>query len=214
MYEMMGIQGRAGPTSHALAEGVVGRLVRIMKSRLRPVLNKDLNGWDEIVPMAIMTIGQLPNESLGVSPAEMVFGRALRLPQDALVYQTEPIKPQARYQEAAQAYVERLRTSSIAGKRALEHKDMEPEEVCQVGDKVAFKRDSSTTVHGSKFQKRKFHGVYLVTKVLSPTSYRVKPVHRVKGGKLEMAAHATSLKKGRGDRDNELQPTKRLRKDN
>ncbi|EER09665.1 hypothetical protein Pmar_PMAR008804 [Perkinsus marinus ATCC 50983] len=65
---------------------------------------------------------------------------------------------------------------------------------------------------GSKFQERKFHGVYLVTKVLSPTSYRVKPVHRVEGGKLEMTAHATSLKRWKGDRDNKLQPTKRLRK--
>ncbi|KAF4649982.1 hypothetical protein FOL47_001541 [Perkinsus chesapeaki] len=178
MYEMMGIQGRTGPTFHPQAQGVVERLVRTIKSRLRPVLNKDLNDWDEVVPMAIMTIRQLPNEPLGVSPAKMVFGRTLRLPQDALVYQTEPIKPQARYQEAAQAYVERLRRhlkevhqfglqhiKQVAGKRALEHKeDMEPEEVFQVGDKVAFKRDSSTTVHGSKFQKRKFHGVYLVTK--------------------------------------------------
>ncbi|EER10163.1 hypothetical protein Pmar_PMAR012988 [Perkinsus marinus ATCC 50983] len=56
----------------------------------------------------------------------------------------------------------------------LEHReDMEPGEVFQVGDKVAFKRDSSATVHSSKIQKRKLHGVYLVIKVLVPTSYRL-----------------------------------------
>jgi hypothetical protein len=86
---------------------MVERYVKTVEEHLRKVVSSHQRDWDEILPPFLLAYRASTNETTGVTPANMVFGRKLRLPCD-LMFRAPPDKEQSLTDYTADL-VERLR---------------------------------------------------------------------------------------------------------
>ena len=91
---------------HPKSDGMVERYVKTIEEHLRKVVSTHQRDWDERLPIFLLAYRASTHETTGVTPANMVFGRELRLPCD-LMFGTPPDKEQSRTDYAADL-VERL----------------------------------------------------------------------------------------------------------
>ena len=69
---------------HPIANGQVERFNGVLKTMLRKVVHDRPENWDRYIAAILFAYREMPNESTGFSPFELVYGRQPRGPMDLL----------------------------------------------------------------------------------------------------------------------------------
>lgn len=75
LTEKMGATVRFSTPEHPQSNGLVERWNATFKSMLRHVVNEHSRDWDRYIPCLLWAYREVPNETTGVSPFELMFGR-------------------------------------------------------------------------------------------------------------------------------------------
>ena len=69
---------------HTQTDGLVERFNGTLKSMIKKFTSKNKKDWDEYLPYLLFAYHEVPQESTGFSPFEMLYGRRVRGPLDVL----------------------------------------------------------------------------------------------------------------------------------
>ena len=84
MYDFLHIKRIRTLPYHPQTDGLTERLNGTLKSTLRKFVNKTGKDWDEYIPYLLFAYREVPQESTGFTPFELLYGRRVREPQDVL----------------------------------------------------------------------------------------------------------------------------------
>ena len=87
VYRLLGINKLTATPYHPEASGLVERLNSTILSMLRKYVHEEPEQWDKYLPYLLFAYREVPQESTGFSPFEMVFGRHVRGPLN-LIHET------------------------------------------------------------------------------------------------------------------------------
>ena len=195
----LGIKQSLSSAYHPESQGILERWHQTFKSMLKKFCLESSLDWDEGVNYLLFSIREAPQESLGFSPFEMVFGRILRGPL-ALVTD-EWLKPSNHSQTlTVEQYIRNLKeTLNKVRKIASENLSN-----AQMNMKVNYDRKTKARkfregdlvmayfpIPGSPLQS-KFHGPYKVVKNSNNNTYVIETPDRKKSTQL---IHINLLKK-------------------
>ena len=76
----LGISQTLSTAYHPQSQGALERCHQTLKSMLRKYCCEESRDWDEVLPFLMFAIRESPQESLGCSPFELLFGRKVRGP--------------------------------------------------------------------------------------------------------------------------------------
>lgn len=82
--QSLGITHSVSSAYHPESQGALERWHQTLKSMLSKYCHETRKNWDEGVPFALFAISDAKQESLGFSPAELVFGHNVRGPLKVL----------------------------------------------------------------------------------------------------------------------------------
>ncbi len=80
----LSIEHRISSAYHPESQGAIERFHQTLKAMLRKFCMDTSKDWDEGIPLVLFAVRESVQESLGFSPAEMVFGHTLRGPLKVL----------------------------------------------------------------------------------------------------------------------------------
>ncbi|OAF65186.1 hypothetical protein A3Q56_07076 [Intoshia linei] len=72
----------------------VERMIRVIREKIRTNFNQSVNDWDSLLPFFLMSIRNSPTCKNGVSPAEILYGKNLKLMLHDLNYPASKHKRQ------------------------------------------------------------------------------------------------------------------------
>ena len=84
IFRLLSIKGVHTSPYHAQSNGVVERFHGTLKPMLKKVIQKQPKLWHRYLPALLFACRELPNESTGYSPFELMFGRQPRGPMELL----------------------------------------------------------------------------------------------------------------------------------
>ena len=84
LYNLLGIHAIKTSPYHPQTDGLVERFNATMKAMLRKVIQKFDQQWDKALPYLMFAYREVPQESTGFSPFELLYGRKVRGPLDIL----------------------------------------------------------------------------------------------------------------------------------
>ncbi|XP_067139029.1 uncharacterized protein [Centruroides vittatus] len=76
MLRRMGVSIRFSTPEHPQSNGAVERWNKTFKNMLAHVIAENNRDWDRIVPFLLWAYREVPNETTGISPFELLYGRA------------------------------------------------------------------------------------------------------------------------------------------
>ncbi|XP_063846193.1 uncharacterized protein LOC135092012 [Scylla paramamosain] len=76
----LGIAQTLSSAYHPQSQGALERFHQTLKGLLRKFCHEQESEWDDTLPYMLFAIREAPNESTGVSPFELLFGRKVRGP--------------------------------------------------------------------------------------------------------------------------------------
>ena len=76
----LGIQQIHSSTYHPQSQGALERFHQTLKSMLKKYCHENCRDWDQGLPLVLFAIREVPNESLGFSPFELLFTHPVRGP--------------------------------------------------------------------------------------------------------------------------------------
>ncbi len=193
----LGINHQLSSAYHPESQGVIERFHQTLKTMLRSYCVETGNDWDEGLPFLLFAVRETVQESLGFSPAELVFGHVVRGPLKLLSEQLLAEHPtpmtipdyiqslRQRLQRAREVAAQHLVTAQ--GKMKARYDKKAVVRSFQPGDSVL----ALLPTPGSVFQA-KFTGPYIVKKKVTNTNYIIDtPDHRRKS----RVCHINMLKK-------------------
>ncbi|CAM4678617.1 unnamed protein product [Leuciscus chuanchicus] len=182
---------------HPESQGAIERFHQTLKTMLRSYCVETGKDWDEGLPFLLFAVRETVQESLGYSPAELVFGHVVRGPLKLLSEQllTEHPTPVAipdyvqslrqRLQSAREVAAKHLETAQGKMKARFDQKSVKRS--FHPGDSVL----ALLPTPGSVFQA-KFNGPYIVKKKVSDTNYIINTPDRRRKSRL---CHINMLKR-------------------
>ena len=196
----LGIKQILSSAYHPQSQGVLERWHQTFKTMLKKFcLENDLD-WDEGVQYLVFALREAPQESLGFSPFEMVYGKQLRGPL-SLVTDEWLKSPGVEQVVTAEKYMENLK-NVLSNVRKIARENLDKAQ-------LAMKENyDQTKVKARKFQKgdlvlayfpivgsplqSKFHGPYKVLRNVNNNTYVIEIQDRKKKTQL---IHINLLKK-------------------
>ena len=197
----LGVKQTLSSAYHPESQGALERWHQTLKSMLKKFCAESTLDWDEGVNYLVFAIREAPQESLGFSPFEMVYGRQLRGPL-ALVTDEWLKSPGVEQTLTAEKYMERLKNILSSVRKVANENFKKAQDVMKdnfdtrnkvkarkfnVGDLVL----AYFPIVGSPLQS-KFHGPYKVVKNVNNNSYIIETPDRKKSTQL---IHLNLLKK-------------------
>ncbi len=174
---------------HPQSQGALERFHQTLKSMMRAHCAESGKDWAEDLPLLLFAIRETVQESLGYSPAELIFGHTVRGPlkilSEQLVADCVPPVPVSEY---VASFRERLRKVCERAKINLVESQADMKEYydrkCvarsfQPGESILL----LLAVPGSAL-KPKFSGPYTVMKKLSDTNYLIRTPDRRRKSRL------------------------------
>ena len=197
----LGIKQTLSSAYHPESQGVLERWHQTLKTMLKKFCLESSLDWDEGVHYLVFAIREAPQESLGFSPFEMVYGRQLRGP---LALITDEWLKSAGVEQTVttEKYMEKLKNIlSNVGKIAKENLDKAQLAMKKHYDDIKKVKARQFTmgdlvlayfpIAGSPLQS-KFHGPYKVLWNVNNNTYIIETPDRKKGTQL---IHTNLLKK-------------------
>jgi hypothetical protein len=165
---------------HPQSDGMVERYVKTIEEHLRKVVSTHQGDWDERLPIFLLAYRASTHDTAGMTPANMVFGRKLRLPCD-LLFGAPPDKEQSTTDYVADL-VERqhdthhyarpyLRVASDRMK--VRYDSLANSAGFQDGDRVWLYRPTRTRGRSPKLQSA-WKGPYKVITGINDDVYRIQ----------------------------------------
>ncbi|XP_064093832.1 uncharacterized protein LOC135206342 [Macrobrachium nipponense] len=184
---------------HPESQGVLERWHQTFKSMLKKYCLENNAQWDEGVDFLLFAIREAPQESLGFSPFEMLFGRSVRGPLSVIKDEWLSAPSSSQIQSVKQ-YMSKLQ-KILCDVRKLVKENLEAR---QLEMKTNFDRSSKVRkllpgdlvlayfpVHSSPL-KSKFFGPYKVLKNVNNNTYVIETPDRRKSTQI---VHINLLKK-------------------
>ncbi|XP_067261173.1 uncharacterized protein [Chanodichthys erythropterus] len=182
---------------HPESQGALERFHQTLKAMLRRYCMDTGKDWDEGIPLLLFAVREAVQDSLGFSPADLVFGHTVRGPLKMLkedLLSCEPStkipvldyvsKFRERLHKACSTAKESLLSAQVAMKRQFDRKTVQRH--FKEGDQVLV----LLPVVGSVLSAR-FSGPYEVIKKLSNTDYLIRTPERRKKSRV---CHVNMLK--------------------
>ncbi|KAK7092164.1 hypothetical protein V1264_009758 [Littorina saxatilis] len=82
--KFLAVKGLTTTPYHAQCNGLVERFNGTLKSMLKKLCHEKPRDWDRFVPALLFAYREVPQESLGFSPFELLYGRSVRGPLSLL----------------------------------------------------------------------------------------------------------------------------------
>ncbi len=168
---------------HPQSQGALERFHQTLKTTLKTHCVDSGRDWAESLPLLMFAIRESVQDSLGFSPAELVFGHTVRGPLKLLSEQLLSTKPMARsVSEYVDTFRKRLKhvcslaRANLASTQAVmkaQYDRRTVERSFKPGELVL----ALLPVPGSALQNR-FTGPYVVERKLSDTSYVIRTPER------------------------------------
>ncbi|KAM9456054.1 retrovirus-related Pol polyprotein from transposon 17.6 [Clarias gariepinus] len=192
----LGVAHKMSSAYHPESQGALERFHQTLKSMLRAYCLSTGKDWVEGLPMLMFAVRETVQESLGFSPAELVFGHTVRGPLKLLSEQwllKDPVS--SNILDYVSAFRERLHKAceiakshlaTVQSKMKLRHDKTCVKRSFQPGELVLV----LLPVPGSALQA-KFQGPYAVEKKLTDTDYVIVTPDRKKKSRV---CHLNMLK--------------------
>jgi len=84
LYHLLQIRRIRTTPYHLQMDGLVERFNSTLKSMLRKFVADSQNDWDTYLPHVLFAYREVPQESTGFSPFQLLYGRRVRGPLDVL----------------------------------------------------------------------------------------------------------------------------------
>ena len=84
MYCLLHIKRIRTTPYHPQTDGLVERFNGTLKGMLRKFVNRSQKDWDEYLPYLLFAYREVPQETTGFSPFDLLYGRCVRGPLDVL----------------------------------------------------------------------------------------------------------------------------------
>eukprot|EP00112_Aurelia_sp_Birch-Aquarium-sp1_P002161 Seg1233.2 transcript_id=Seg1233.2/GoldUCD/mRNA.D3Y31 product="Retrovirus-related Pol polyprotein from transposon 412" pseudo=true protein_id=Seg1233.2/GoldUCD/D3Y31 len=156
MCQLFGIDKKRTTPYHPQTNGLCERFNGVLKLLLRMRVNQDLDDWDEQLPSALLAYRVSKQESTGVSPFELMYGREPKVSFDVRREGEEGHKPiggpaqyltelKKRHNELKHYVTERTEKAQSKQKRNYDQKyRAEQSRGFKVGDIVLYKNFRAT----------------------------------------------------------------------
>lgn len=197
VLKSLSITHRVSSAYHPQSQGALERFHQTLKSMLKKYCADTCKDWDEGVPLVLLAVRETIQESLGFSPAQLVFGHDLRTPLKLLKENILEIKesPKMNVLSYVSRFRERLHDACKLAKESLKaaqnvmKRQYDTRAVArsfQPGDQVLV----LLPMPGSALSAR-FSGPYVVQKKLSETDYVIETPDRKRKSRV---CHVNMLK--------------------
>ena len=185
----LGVEHVTSSAYHPQSQGCLERFHQTLKQVLRKYCLENSTNWDEGIDWLLFAYRESVQESLGVSPFEMVYGRPLRGPLKILKEKwfSKPSEPTTvhKYIEDLVQKLHKVRTFALAN---LSHSQ---EKSKNLYDRKAVTRKFAPGEQVLAFLptpgsplKKKYSGPYVVQKQLNPLNYIIATPDRRKNTQL------------------------------
>ena len=84
IYRLLHVNAIRTSPYHPQTDGLVERLNQTLKGMLRKTACEEGKDWDRFIPYVLFAFREVPQETTGFSPFELLFGREVRGPLDVL----------------------------------------------------------------------------------------------------------------------------------
>ena len=84
LYRLLHIDALRTSPYHPQTDGLVERFNQTLKSMLRKTASQEGKDWHRLIPFLLFAYREVPQESTGYSPFELLYGRDVRGPLDIL----------------------------------------------------------------------------------------------------------------------------------
>ena len=84
IYRSLHIKALRTSPYHPQTDGLVERFNATLKAMLRKSADEDGKDWDRLLPYILFAYREVPHESTGFSPFELLYGHTVRGPLDVL----------------------------------------------------------------------------------------------------------------------------------
>ncbi len=184
VLQSLEITHRVSAPYHPESQGALERFHQTLKSMLRKHCLDTARDWDEGVPLVLFAVRETVQESLGFSPAELVFGHQVRGPLKVLKEHMLSVdsSPSVNILDYVSNFRDRLHAACSLARESLAN--------AQKGMKRRFDRKAVARsfmpgdevlvllpVLGSSLSAR-FYGPYVVKKKMSETDYMISTPDR------------------------------------
>ena len=196
MAKILGIKKTRTTPLHPQSDGMVERFNQTMEKHLSMVVEENQKDWDMHLPIFLMAYRAAVHDTIGQTPARIVFGRELRLPCDLLFG-----SPLVQELETGD-YVNKLRTNLLkthamvrerlyaAGKRMKTRYDAKANMAgFEVGDAVWLYNPKRKRGRSPKLSPA-WEGPYIIVTRINDVVYRIQ---KTKKSKMKVV-HVNRLK--------------------
>uniref|UniRef100_A0A673AE92 Gypsy retrotransposon integrase-like protein 1 n=1 Tax=Sphaeramia orbicularis TaxID=375764 RepID=A0A673AE92_9TELE len=119
VLEMLAVKHQVSSAYHPESQGALERFHQTLKTMLRAYCLETGREWDEGIPFLLFAIRGTVQESLGFSPAELVFGHTVRGPLKLCEQLTGNSHPCQNVLDYVSSFRERLHHACALAKEAL-----------------------------------------------------------------------------------------------
>ena len=84
IYRLLHIKRIRTTPYHPQTDGLVERFNSTLKAMLKKLTSRNQKDWDELLPYLLFAYREVPQESTGFAPFELLYGRRVRGPLDVL----------------------------------------------------------------------------------------------------------------------------------
>ena len=84
VYRLLHVKALRTSPYHPQTDGLIERFNKTLKEMLRKSAVEDGKDWDRLVPYVLFAYREVPHESTGFSPFELMYGRDVKGPLDVL----------------------------------------------------------------------------------------------------------------------------------
>nr|XP_046272302.1 uncharacterized protein LOC124073826 [Scatophagus argus] len=183
VLEELAVKHQVSSAYHPESQGALERFHQTLKTMLRAYCLETGKEWDEGIPFLLFAVRETVQESLGFSPAELVFGHTVRGPlkllREQLMGVTSPVQNVLDY---VSSFRERLHHACEVAKESLSGSQSKMKaHFDKSAVRRSFKPEDPVLVFlpiPASVLQAKFTGPYVIEKKLSETDYVIRTPDR------------------------------------